>query len=145
MNETECCRDICSSKEGTLQLGRGFTRYRSNDSGPDIVIVSDPDLKQRLRDFVDSRFNYQEAVQLITNDLAVLIEAGKVSEPERARLHDLTRKVRMTDEDLDKQLRCLEVVYNPMAVRNLVLELRDRYEERGKYAPAAPQVEPVQP
>lgn len=152
MNETEYCRDLCSSKEGTMQMGRGFTRYRSNDSGPDVVIVSDPELKQKLLDFVDSQFpsserrprpHYTEleaeAVQLITNDLAVLIEAGKVSEPERARLHDLTRKVRMTDDD------CADVVMQWAEQRrvepaggsiiDLVLDLRDRYEEIGKYAP----------
>lgn len=71
------------------------------------------------------------------------VRKGLMGEDERARIHALTRKVSMTDADLMR--------YAPKGYHGLVeirwidalKDLRDRYEERGKYAPAAPQAEAV--
>jgi hypothetical protein len=72
-----------------------------------------------------------------------------LTEPERARLHAATRKVRMTDKDLVSLLEAAMPTHHPAdtllvsvaEVSRFVRDLRDRYEEIGKYAPAAPQPE----
>jgi hypothetical protein len=70
-------------------------------------------------------------------------------EPERARIHALTRKITMSDEEIGAILHevlnhchidtrvfgnCGETVG---AIHQALMDLRDRYEERGKHAPAA--------
>lgn len=78
------------------------------------------------------------------------IENGHDIEPAlRARLHAATRKVRMTDEDLKAMIGLLhrnrsvpldDVVSmppRPSDYLELLRDLRDRYEDIGKYAPAA--------
>ena len=61
---------------------------------------------------------------------------GKLPEPERARIHALTRKITVSDEDLIPLARN---AYHPDGesadVYSALQDLRDRYEERGKYAP----------
>ena len=84
------------------------------------------------------------------------IEAGLICEPERARIHALTRKVTVTDEEILNIRRGIESDWSDGATlidleadtaararvgkgprRNwfdAMCDLRDRYEERGKYA-----------
>jgi hypothetical protein len=76
-------------------------------------------------------------------DLPEELEATR--EMGRHSIHEATRKVRMTDCDLlqieDEIISELEEPGDPanrIAVHNAIANLRDRYEEIGQYAPAAP-------
>lgn len=72
-------------------------------------------------------------------DLKSLLNlALQLPEPERALLHAATRKVRMTDEELAEKVSQVMHTDEPaVALRFLLQQIRDRYEEIGKYAPAA--------
>ena len=68
-----------------------------------------------------------------------LEHGGTLPEPERARIHALTRKVTMSDESLIPLAR---KAYHPDGesadVHSALKDLRDQYEERGKYAVTSP-------
>jgi hypothetical protein len=64
--------------------------------------------------------------------------AALLPEPLRARLHALTRKVTMSDEDLNSIVNneFIQSDWNTMpriTATEILYDLRDRYEERGKY------------
>lgn len=95
--------------------------------------------------------NYQIAQSFnLSEDLEAAVEIGRHS------IHEASRKVRMTDEDVESILpRWLDGELKPIpkydgitqVARELARDLRDRYEGLGKYAPAqptpAPAAEPV--
>ena len=76
-------------------------------------------------------------------------EIGAEQEAERQdvlrRVHEITRTVRITDQEI---LDMLPTVYQKSTIQ-ILCDLRDRYEGLGKYAPAqpapAPQPETVKP
>jgi hypothetical protein len=70
-------------------------------------------------------------------------ELEKYAETHRANLHAWSRKVRMSDDDLSSLMVSfgLEQPTIPTQYSRLLRDLRDRYEELGKYAPATPQAE----
>ena len=77
----------------------------------------------------------------LSEDLEVAVEIGRHS------IHEASRKVRMTDEDVESILpRWLDGELKPIpkydgitqVARELARDLRDRYEGLGKYAPAQP-------
>lgn len=63
-------------------------------------------------------------------------------ESERARIHALTRKVTMSDEELRRlyEQDCIARGIRPNhEAFDFACDLRDRYEERGPHAPVAPE------
>jgi hypothetical protein len=70
--------------------------------------------------------------------IETLEKGGQIPEDARARLHALTRKVRMTDEDIDKWLVAEDWKSVDSEGVAALRDLRDRYEELGKYAPRKP-------
>jgi hypothetical protein len=66
-----------------------------------------------------------------------LESGGALSEDLRARVHAATGKVRMTDRDLKELVNAEGLVR--MTIFAYLQDLRDRYEEIGPYAPAAPE------
>ena len=73
-----------------------------------------------------------------------------IDEARRARIHALTRKLTISDQELECQYRAASFSSGPMhgPIWDMLQDLRDRYEERGKYAPAnanAPTATEVKP
>lgn len=94
-----------------------------------------------------------QSLDLLVAGIEMIVNADGLTEPHRARLHALTRKVRMTDRDLDRIVAdrtegmtvSLSTSCFVCAMYEALLDLRDRYEESGKYAVSdvsAPETQP---
>lgn len=88
---------------------------------------------------------YDTSIDAGIDALERLIKRGTLSDAQRARVHALTRKFRMTDEEvLRPVLRNTQWLpdgtrktFTAADLYKFLLDVRDRYEERGKYAPGA--------
>ena len=79
---------------------------------------------------------YKDTIDMIITDLESMVRDQELTEPARARIHALTRKLTMSDEDLKNMALDFGPWYEADIIGALQ-DLRDRYEERGKYAPYA--------
>jgi hypothetical protein len=70
----------------------------------------------------------------LTEELEAARELGRHS------IHAATRKVRMADDDLCEFSKPFGDNFDDTWL-DMLKDLRDRYEERGKYAPPAPEPE----
>jgi len=69
------------------------------------------------------------------DELVAWIKQG-TPDAARARIHALTRKVSLSDQEIENLVNHIATTCYPrMGLREQLFDLRDRYEERGKYAP----------
>jgi len=82
---------------------------------------------------------FQDALARVEVVIHMAMQCGLMPEEKRARIHEMTRTVRMSDEDLENMTSLFASLHRAHDAMLLLKDLRDRYEGLGKYAPAAPE------